>query len=88
MPKAMKLYDWQKSKTPTPAKVEEVWVRPQPCHICKKVIPGSYGQTSLNCGVVWSCSKTCELQVQQLKQGEFRDAIQRATQTQAGGTEA
>lgn len=51
-------------------KEDELWVKPQPCHICKKVIPGAYGHTTLSVGVVWSCSKSCEQQVQQLKQGE------------------
>lgn len=54
-------------------KDDELWVVPRPCHICNKVIPGAYGHTTLNAGVVWSCSKSCETQVQQLKEGEKRE---------------
>jgi hypothetical protein len=53
-------------------KESEGWVKPQPCHICQKVIPGAYGHTTLEAGVVWSCSKKCEQAVQQLKQGESK----------------
>jgi hypothetical protein len=54
-------------------KEDELWVKPQLCHVCKKLIPGAYGHTTLNAGVVWSCSKSCETEVQQLKQGEKRE---------------
>ena len=56
-------------------KDEELWVLPKPCHICKKVIPGAYGHTTLNAGVVWSCSKSCEKQVQQLKESERHEVL-------------
>jgi hypothetical protein len=45
----MKLHEWRK-------KDEEVWVKPQPCLICKKVIKGAYGMWEAG----WSCSKHCE----------------------------
>lgn len=48
-------------------KDSEGWVKPQECHICKKMLKGAYGHTTLEVGVVWSCSKTCEVEVQRLK---------------------
>ena len=53
-------------------KESEGWVAEAPCHICQKPLKGAYGHTTLNVGVVWSCSKTCEQAVQQLKKGESR----------------
>ena len=46
------------------------WVKPQPCHICNKMLKGAYGHTTLVVGTIWSCSGECEKQVQLLKQGE------------------
>ena len=43
------------------------WVKPQPCHICSKMLAGAYGHTTLDCGVKWSCSATCEKEMQRLK---------------------
>ena len=57
---------------------EEGWVASQPCHICKKVLKGAYGHTTLNCGTVWSCSGVCELEVQRIRQGELHDPLPRA----------
>ena len=37
-------------------KEEDGWVRPQPCCICGKVIPGAYGNHEDG----WTCSKACE----------------------------
>lgn len=37
---------------------EEVWVKPQPCLICGKVIGGAYAHH----GHGWTCSKSCMLQ--------------------------
>lgn len=38
-------------------KEEEVWVRPQPCIICGKVLSGAYGNWG---NVGWTCSAQCE----------------------------
>lgn len=56
-------------------KDEEAWVKPQPCHICAKVVKGAYGHTTLDEGPVWSCSKVCEKAVQQLKEGQRREVL-------------
>lgn len=36
---------------------EEQWVKPQPCVICGKVIPGAYGHHG---DAGWTCSASCE----------------------------
>ncbi len=59
-----KLQDRQQQQKENPQ------VAPQPCHICKKVIAGSYGQSWLGGKVVWSCSSKCEVKVHQLQQEE------------------
>jgi len=51
---------------------EADWILKQNCHICQKPLSGPYGRTTLNCGTVWSCSKTHELEIQQIKKGESR----------------
>jgi hypothetical protein len=60
----------QKQKT----KEEEIWVKPQSCHACGKVVPGAYGHTTIGEHVVWSCSGACEKVVQQ-KRKDFYDAL-------------
>jgi hypothetical protein len=45
---------------------DAVWVKPQPCVICDKMLKGAYGHTVLD-RVVWSCSATCEIEVQNLR---------------------
>jgi hypothetical protein len=52
---------------------EATWVVPRGCHICGKMLKGSYGQTTIACGTVWSCSPPCEKEVQQLRK-EFYSA--------------
>jgi len=69
----MKLHEWKK-------KDEEMWVRPRPCHICKKVIKGAYGHTLIGEEYEWSCSTECEKEMQHAK--VLRDAP-----AEAGGTE-
>ncbi len=60
---------------------ELVWVKPEPCHICGKILKGAYGHTTLDCGTIWSCSKDCESKVQQLK-GE--ENVSRSLQQPSG----
>ncbi len=64
-------------------KEEEGWVREQPCHICKKVLRGAYGHTNLAQGVVWSCSGTCEKEVQRERKAYYASTgVQPPTQAQ------
>lgn len=79
MKNGLKLHEWQKSQTSsksnTTAKDDTSgWVVPQPCHICKKVIAGAYGHTTLAEGVVWSCSSKCEKEMQHLRK-EFYSGV-------------
>lgn len=64
-------------------KDEEGWVKEQPCHICKKMLKGAYGHTTLLCGLIWSCSATCEKVVQSLRQGEIHDPLPRTAEAKA-----
>lgn len=61
----------------------EGWVKPQPCHICKKMLKGAYGHTTLLCGLIWSCSGACEKVVQSLKLGESHDQVSRTAEAKA-----
>jgi len=70
-PRSMPLHEWQEkhrsSKSTTTAKDgTDGWVKPQPCHVCSKVVPGAYGHTTLQ-AVVWSCSAVCERAVQTMR---------------------
>lgn len=71
----MKLHEWQSksrsSESDTTAKEPtDVWVKPQPCHVCSKVVPGAYGHTTLQ-EVVWSCSAVCERAVQTMRRNYY-----------------
>ena len=77
----MKLHEFKK-------KDEEVWVRPKPCCICKKMLKGAYGHTTIGDEVVWSCSATCEKSVTTLRSryyGGQHDSIPRAAPAEAFG---
>lgn len=68
-------------------KEQEGWVVPRPCHVCGKVIPGAYGQTNLQMGVVWSCSSICEREVARQRKEMFNVAsVQRASGQETQGT--
>ena len=48
-------------------KEEELWVIPQNCAACGKLIPGAYGHTTIGDKVVWSCCGQYEKVNQQRK---------------------
>lgn len=62
MKNAIKLHEFQAQK-----KAEEPWVKPRPCMICGKTIPGAYGMWEDG----WSCSKKCEQEVVKLKENRY-----------------
>lgn len=66
------------------AKEEEMWVKPQPCHVCKKVISGAYGQSWIGGQLVWSCSGACEKEVQRMK-GAYNATATRSADGEAQG---
>ena len=70
----MKLHEWKEKTRPSASRStakEESWVSSQPCHICEKVLKGAYGHTTLEKGVVWSCSGVCEQEVQQQRRSYY-----------------
>lgn len=82
MKNASQLHEWQERvrhlTTPAAAKAEKS-IPEQPCFICQKMLKGAYGQTTLGERVVWSCSVSCEKEVQRQRKEYYASLFPRQT---------